>query len=363
LINDDGATLRMNPYSWNTAANVLYLEAPAGVGFSFDSAQPSSPYAEDWEVAADNYKAILLFLQRFPEFASNDFFVSGESYGGIYVPTLTYIIVSGNKAGQNTPINLQGFAIGNGLASYELNDNALPLYAYYHMLFDTALWVQLNAACPDGNFHSPATQECKTAVAAAMGSVYNSGINFYGIYSSCHVNPSNGVADAMSHAFTQNGALHASLAPLGEDVPCINSTAGTNYLNRPDVRAAIHVENSPNSWAICEPLNYNRTVQDVRSIWADLINTEGLRGMLYFGDTDFACSALHGEMAVDSLGWDQTTPRREWHVQDQVAGFVQTYKDGDFSFVTVRGAGHMVPQWRPPQALHMIQAFLAGQPL
>ncbi|KHJ81803.1 serine carboxypeptidase, partial [Oesophagostomum dentatum] len=35
MVNDDGATLRNNPYSWNTKASVLTLESPAGVGYSF----------------------------------------------------------------------------------------------------------------------------------------------------------------------------------------------------------------------------------------------------------------------------------------------------------------------------------------
>ena len=34
-MNDDGATLYENEFSWNKIANVLYLESPAGVGYSY----------------------------------------------------------------------------------------------------------------------------------------------------------------------------------------------------------------------------------------------------------------------------------------------------------------------------------------
>lgn len=43
-MNDDGATLYENTFSWNKIANVLYLESPAGVGYSYSDDQK---YATD----------------------------------------------------------------------------------------------------------------------------------------------------------------------------------------------------------------------------------------------------------------------------------------------------------------------------
>lgn len=48
-----------------------------------------------FQVADDNYRALLSFFAKFPNFTHNDFFIFGESYGGIYVPTLSLRVVTG----------------------------------------------------------------------------------------------------------------------------------------------------------------------------------------------------------------------------------------------------------------------------
>lgn len=76
--------LSPNPYSWNKLANMLYVEQPCGVGFSYSK---SSEYTTgDSQAAADSYELILGFLERFPETKGNDFYISSESYGGHYMP-------------------------------------------------------------------------------------------------------------------------------------------------------------------------------------------------------------------------------------------------------------------------------------
>ena len=74
-------------YRWNQVANVVFLEAPAGVGFSYADT-PDGIKHNDTSTAEDNLAAMEDFFQNFPEFKNNDFFISGESYAGAYVPML-----------------------------------------------------------------------------------------------------------------------------------------------------------------------------------------------------------------------------------------------------------------------------------
>lgn len=79
-----------NDYAWNKNASVIYMESPASVGFS-TTADPEEKYTDD-STAQYNLNAMIEFFKKFPEFKNNDFYVSGESYGGVYVPYLSYYI-------------------------------------------------------------------------------------------------------------------------------------------------------------------------------------------------------------------------------------------------------------------------------
>jgi len=86
-INDDGETFTKSEYSWNREANVLYIEQPAGVGYSICGDKTECKF-DDNNVAEDNLVAVLGWFEKYPEYKGHDLYISGESYGGIYVPYL-----------------------------------------------------------------------------------------------------------------------------------------------------------------------------------------------------------------------------------------------------------------------------------
>lgn len=103
----------LNPYSWSTMSNMLYLESPKGVGFSYCEGVKSSSNCvnTDESTALDAYEFLVNFFKAFPEYKANKFYITGESYAGIYIPMLIEQIdldVLGAK------LNFAGAAIGNG---------------------------------------------------------------------------------------------------------------------------------------------------------------------------------------------------------------------------------------------------------
>ncbi|KAL6252172.1 hypothetical protein P5V15_006333 [Pogonomyrmex californicus] len=103
----------MRKYSWNIAHNLIYIDSPIGTGYSLNDDERGY-VTNEIQVGRDLHTALVQFFLLFPELQNNDFFVTGESYAGKYVPALSYTIKDYNIKAE-TKINLKGLAIGNGL--------------------------------------------------------------------------------------------------------------------------------------------------------------------------------------------------------------------------------------------------------
>ena len=71
-----------NDHSWNNNASVIFIDQPVNVGFSYSSGQVTNTVA----AGKDIYALLTLFFKQFPEYAHQDFHISGESYAGHYIP-------------------------------------------------------------------------------------------------------------------------------------------------------------------------------------------------------------------------------------------------------------------------------------
>jgi len=109
LMNATGGLME-NPWAWTKVANLLVIESPVGVGYSYCANQVKGKTC----VNTDKYTASTMrvalvdfFSNKFPELAQNDFFITGESYAGVYIPTLAKEILEFAPE-----INLVGLAVG-----------------------------------------------------------------------------------------------------------------------------------------------------------------------------------------------------------------------------------------------------------
>ncbi|KAG6482410.1 hypothetical protein ZIOFF_059041 [Zingiber officinale] len=129
-VMSDGKTLYRNPYAWNEVANVLFLESPAGVGFSYSNTTSDYAKSGDRRTAIDALIFLVNWFERFPEYKGRDFFITGESYAGHYVPQLAHAILHH----KDRLINLKGIAIGNAVINEETDRKGLFDYFWTHAL-------------------------------------------------------------------------------------------------------------------------------------------------------------------------------------------------------------------------------------
>jgi serine carboxypeptidase-like clade 1 len=221
----DNTTLVKSPTSWNRLAHMIYLESPAGVGFSYSDTPSDYFTANDTRTADDAFRFLVQWFSDFPEYKNYKFYVayvtfffvlnakkyifhpsptsflkqcidhfhflfpsshvnnSGESFAGIYVPTLANRIVTGNQRGESN-INLVGIAVGNGVTDpiADSDTNNLFPFAYGHALYSTQTNDAIKAACPS----NPSGTACQ-ALTEQVYSVFNNDLlNMYDIYGDCY---------------------------------------------------------------------------------------------------------------------------------------------------------------------------------
>uniref|UniRef100_A0A0B7B8G6 Carboxypeptidase n=1 Tax=Arion vulgaris TaxID=1028688 RepID=A0A0B7B8G6_9EUPU len=387
-VNDDGKNLEANPYSWNLITNMIYLESPAGVGFSYSDDRNYT--TDDDDVARNNHLALQDFFQKFPEYKENEFYITGESYAGIYAPTLVSVVLD------DPDINLKGFAVGNGLSDNDMNDNSIVYFTYYHGLIETRDWFRMRHACCPGNETemwcdfiggSRKYKDCADENDKISNLVWSSGLNVYNLYSECAggVSNHNLYFSAERGKFVTNNfgwpfmflknkvadlRMKLSMIPADKLLltpACTNDTAIVNYLGSPNTRKALHIPDVVQPWEVCSydvSTNYGKIYSTMAPQYQKAIDRK-LRILVYNGDIDMACNFLGDEWFVDSLHVKNPQVRKPWFYKaadgtKQIAGYVKNFDR--VSFVTIRGAGHMVPTDQPIQALKMYVNFIQDLP-
>ena len=194
-------------------------------------------------------------------------------------------------------------------------------------------------------------------------------VNIYDIYKGCF--PPAG-SSSLKHSYNPlnfDFVGQSSSSNVGLTPPCVNSVAATNYLNLPEVREAIHAKpaSAIGPWEICsDKVSYTKLYPSV--VGAYQLLTQYYRVLVYSGDADGAVPYLGTIEWIEAFESGKK-PLKDWvawsvkshGVADydptaQVAGYVTVYDN--LNFVSVKGAGHMVPQYKPAEGYAMFASFL-----
>ncbi|CAN6206326.1 unnamed protein product [Urochloa humidicola] len=359
-VKSDGRTLYRNPYAWNAApANVLFLESPAGVGFSYSNTTADYGRSGDNKTADDALLFLLGWMEKFPEYKGREFYLAGESYAGHYVPQLAHAILRHAAAEQgsssSSPINLKGIMIGNAVINDGTDTKGMYDYFWTHALISDEASEGISKYC---NFSDGAadSDKCDAAVSEADEALQD--IDIYNIY-----------APNCDNA----GLVSPPITPSIESFdPCTDNYVEA-YLNHPDVQRALHanVTRLDHPWSACSDVlrRWTDSATTVLPIIQELLKND-IRVWVYSGDTDGRVPVTSSRYSVNQLQLPVAAKWRPWFSSTQgsgeVGGYVVQYKGkekGSLSLATVRGAGHEVPSYQPKRALVLVQSFLAGKTL
>ncbi|KAM6545894.1 hypothetical protein CsatB_026630 [Cannabis sativa] len=369
--------LKFNPYTWNNAANLLFLESPVGVGFSYTNTSSDIDKLGDTVTAKDSYNFLVNWFKRFPQFQSHEFYIAGESYAGHYVPQLSEVIFDQNKRlAKRNYINLKGFMIGNALMDDETDQNGMIEYAWNHAVISDSLYDGIRRKCNFSDDQQVGDHNECSVLMNKYFDVYKI-IDMYSLYTpkcviinntkkiittSANNNHHSPVFQRFrtNHLFSESRGWHKR--PAGYD-PCASDYSEA-YFNRPDVQAALHANITKISypWTHCsEKIEFWKDAPaSVLPIIKKLI-AGGLRIWVYSGDTDGRIPVTSTRYTLKKLGLQITQDWTPWYNSRQVGGWTVEYKGLDF--VTIRGAGHEVPQFAPRQSLMLIEHFLNNRKL
>ncbi|VFQ68528.1 unnamed protein product [Cuscuta campestris] len=360
-INRTASGLYLNKFSWNRLANLLFLETPAGVGFSYTNRSSDLLDTGDSRTAKDSLQFLIKWMDRFPRYKTRDVYLAGESYAGHYVPQLAREIVNYNNApNSNAHINIKGFMVGNAVTDNYYDNLGTVEYWWSHAMISDRTHRQLRSTC---NFRQhKESNECESLYYYAMDQEFGN-IDQYNIYAP-PCNRSDGGRPTSRHHMRLPHQPHPAAAPFRGYDPCTEKYAEI-YYNRPDVQKAMHanITRIPYKWTACsEKLNrnWNDTEDSILPIYRQLI-AAGLRIWVFSGDVDSVVPVTATRYSLAQLKLPVATPWYPWYVRKQVAGWTEVYKG--LTFATVRGAGHEVPLFKPMEALQLLSSFLRGEPL
>jgi cathepsin A (carboxypeptidase C) len=353
-INETTAELYNNPYSWNTDAYVIYIDQPAGVGFSYGGSDAYD--SNEAQVSHDMFEFLQAFFKVHTSLLNNDFFVVGESYGGHYAPATAYRIMKGNEASEGAHIKLAGLAIGNGLTDPYIQYASYPDLAY--------TWCQTTLGSPCVSYDTYLSMKASVPGCQAMiaGCMQNNSIDCDLARMTC-----NGLVEA----YAETGLNVYDIRKPCEGQLCYNFNGAITFMNRADVQQALGAKST--TWQPCNDMVNGMFSQD----WFKDFNytvpalmANGVRVLVYNGDDDFIVNWIGSKNWTTALRWPkqsefQAAQDKPIIINTLQAALVRSVSSSaspiQFSFMQVHGAGHMVPMDQPRTALYMITKFMGNQ--
>lgn len=357
-------TLHLNPFTWTQVLNMIYVDSPAGAGFSY--ATTSEGYTTgDKKTASQAYEFLRKWMIEHPKFMKNQVFIGGDSYSGIVVPMIVQEISNGIKAGVQPLINLKGYMLGNPKTDDYIDPNSKVPFAHRLTLISNELYESAKTSC-NGDYVNvgSSNEQCQIALEAINQCMAKINVEQV-LEPKCDVSARGDHRDLLESSKDFFVTLKGDTPFWCRDY---DYDLVESWANDKSVQQALNVRKGTiREWKRCNKKVLSSYIYDVPSsicYHRNLTNTS-LRALIYSGDHDLSIPHIGTREWIQSLNMSNDEYWQPWSVDGQVSGYYEKYKHDDFSmtFATVKGAGHVAPDYKPKECYAMIDRWVAEYPL
>ncbi|XP_061442030.1 probable serine carboxypeptidase CPVL [Rhineura floridana] len=336
-------TLSERSFPWTSKFSVLYIDNPVGTGFSFTDDEAGYTVNQD-DVGRDLYSALTQFFQLFPDYQKNDFYATGESYAGKYVPAIGYYIHTHNPTAK-IKINFKGIAIGDGLC-----DPEMMLGGYAQLLYQIGL--------VDDKQREFVQQQTDLVAIYIQQKKWREAFEVFDVLL-------NG-DQIETPSYFQNWTGCSNYYNFMDCQEPADQEYYGQLLSFPEVRKSIHVGNLTFHNGSAVEKHLLEDVMKTIKPWLAIL-MDNYRVLLYSGQLDIIVGAPLTERFLPTVPWAKVeeyknAERVVWriHARDpDVAGYVR--QAGEFYQIIVRGGGHILPYDQPERSLDMMDRFISGK--
>ncbi|XP_048329974.2 serine carboxypeptidase-like 17 [Ziziphus jujuba] len=371
----NSTTLKLNPYSWTKVANIIFIDAPVGTGFS---------YATSWEAynnsdtisAATNYNFLRKWFKTHPEFLKNPLYIGGDSYSGIIVPIVVHEITNGNEVGVKPAMNLKGYILGNPLTSEHDDANSRVEFSHRRALISDRLYQSIKTNCK-GEYvkRDPSNVLCANDYEDLCKCLENlKAVNI--LENICTSLSSSNPTELMQWDLSSQTEDSLNFLRLVSRPPyrpqnCRedNYVYGYNWANDQTVQNALLIrKGTVKEWLRCngtlKRISYAMETPSAFPYHRSYVD-KGYQVIVYSGDQDLVVPYLSSQAWIEALNVTIVNDWRPWFVDRQVAGYTVQYanKKHHVTFATVKGAGHTAPEYNPKECFAMIDRWFAKYPI
>ncbi|KAL4565088.1 hypothetical protein LXL04_029171 [Taraxacum kok-saghyz] len=359
--------LEINPHSWTKMANIIFIDQPAGTGFSY-AKTPEAYITNDTLSTKYTYHFLRKWLVGHPKFLNNPLYLGSVSYGGIMLPMVVQEIYNGNEVGKQPQMNIKGYMLGNPQTDKSVDYNARIKFAHRTALLSDEIYQSTKINCLGEYLNvDPNNTLCINDLQVVDKLLER--IRKPHILEPFCVDSKN-----LLHLFRKGLRSLDKTSADSWSLPelQIQGCRDDNYIysyiwaNSREVREALHIreEFKDIEWVRCNETMQFGVVNEVKSYTYNVRSTvpyhrhladKNCRALIYSGDHDMVVPYVGTLNWIESLNLLQVNEWRPWFVDKQVAGYTMKYSKDNYTltYATIKGGGHTAPEYKPKECLSM----------